>query len=204
MADEHFDAAAATWDLEPGKVAEARRLADAITTRLALSGRERLLEYGAGTGLVSQALVPHVGAVTLADSSAGMRRVAKEKVAGGLLPAGTRVWGLDLESGTTPDERFDLVVASLVLHHVHDVPRVLSGFRGLLAPGGHVAIADLDTEDGSFHAHLHDFDGHPGFDRRQLARWLEEAGFEDVEVRDFTTIDKDGTPFPVFLATARG
>jgi predicted TPR repeat methyltransferase len=204
MADEHFDAAAPTWDLEPGKVAEARRLADAITTRLALSGRERLLEYGAGTGLVSQALVPHVGAVTLADSSAGMRRVAKEKVAGGLLPAGTRVWGLDLESGTTPDERFDLVVASLVLHHVHDVPRVLSGFRGLLAPGGHVAIADLDTEDGSFHAHLHDFDGHPGFDRRQLARWLEEAGFEDVEVRDFTTIDKDGTPFPVFLATARG
>jgi predicted TPR repeat methyltransferase len=204
MANEHFDAAATTWDLEPGKVHEARRLAEAITTRLSLTGRERLLEYGAGTGLVSQALVAHVGTVTLADSSEGMRRVAAEKVAGGLLPAGTRIWDLDLESGSAPDERFDLVVASLVLHHVHDVPGVLSGLRGLLEPNGHVAIADLDTEDGSFHAHLHDFDGHPGFDRGQLARWLEEAGFEDVEVRDFTTIDKDGTPFPVFLATARG
>ncbi|MGD6980147.1 MULTISPECIES: class I SAM-dependent DNA methyltransferase [Citricoccus] len=204
MAHEHFDTAAETWDLEPGKADEARRLADAIATRLALTGRERLLEYGAGTGLVSQALVPHVGSVTLADSSEGMRRVAADKVAHGLLPAGTRVWDLDLEAGSTPDERFDLIVASLVLHHVHDIPRVLSGFRTLLEPGGHVAIADLDTEDGSFHAHLHDFDGHPGFDRHQLAQWLVRGGFEDVSVEDFTTIDKDGTSFPVFLATARG
>lgn len=203
MANEHFDALSTTWDLDPGKVAESQQLAEAITARLSLTGRERLLEYGAGTGLVSQQLVPHVGPVTLADSSAGMRRVAEEKIAGGLLPAGTRVWDLDLESGGAPDERFDLVVASLVLHHVHDVERVLTGFRGVLEPGGHVAIADLDTEDGSFHAHLHDFDGHPGFDRHQLARWLSEAGFEDVSVRDCLSIDKDGTPFPVFLATAR-
>jgi ubiquinone/menaquinone biosynthesis C-methylase UbiE len=203
MANEHFDTAAATWDLEPGKVDEARRLADAITTRLALTGRERLLEYGAGTGLVSLALVPHIGSVTLADSSEGMRRVSAEKVARGILPTGTRVWDLDLESGNIPEERFDLVVASLVLHHVHDIPMVLSGFRDLLEPGGHVAIADLDTEDGSFHAHLHDFDGHPGFDRHQLTQWLAQCGFEDVSVGDFTTIDKDGTSFPVFLATAR-
>ncbi|MDI3329792.1 MAG: class I SAM-dependent methyltransferase [Micrococcus sp.] len=203
MADDHFDAAATTWDQEPGKAAQARHLAEAITTGLTLTGHERLLEYGAGTGLVSQALAPHVGPVTLADTSEGMRRVAGEKVASGLLPAGTRVWDLDLESSSAPDERFDLVVASLVLHHVHDVPAVLSGFRSLVEPGGHVAIADLDTEDGSFHAHLHDFDGHPGFDRRQLARWLEEAGFDDVSVADFTTIEKDRTPFPVFLATAR-
>ncbi|HEY4616315.1 MAG TPA: class I SAM-dependent methyltransferase [Citricoccus sp.] len=204
MADEHFDEAAATWDAEPGKAEEARRLADALTSALALTGDERLLEYGAGTGLVTQALVPHVGAVTLADRSAGMRRVAEDKVAQGALPPGTRVWDLDLETGSAPDEQFDLVVASLVLHHVHDVPRVLAGFRACLAPGGHVAIADLDTEDGSFHAHLHDFDGHPGFDRHQLARWLTDAGFTGVSVRDFSTIDKDGTPFPVFLATAGG
>ena len=99
--------------------------------------------------------------------------MAEGKVADGQLPADTRVWDLDLESGSAPDERFDLVVASLVLHHVHDIPRVLAGFRDLLDPGGHVAIADLDTEDGSFHAQVHDFDGHPGFDRDQIVRWLE-------------------------------
>jgi len=203
MADDHFDASADTWDLEPGKAEESRRVADAIAARLALGGHERLLEYGAGTGLVSQGLLPHVAGVTLADSSEGMRRVAGEKVAAGALPAGPRVWDLDLETAEAPGERFDLVVASLVLHHVHDVPRVLAGFHGLLDAGGHVAIADLDTEDGRFHAHLHDFDGHPGFDRGRLVRWLEEAGFDEVAVEDCTSIDKDGTDFPVFLATAR-
>lgn len=202
MAHDHFDAHASTWDLEPRKMEEARQLASAIATALSLSGRERLLEYGAGTGLVSQALVPHVGTVTLADNSEGMRSVARDKADAGLLPASTRVWDLDLESGQVPEERFDLVVGSLVLHHVHDIPRVLAGFHTLLASGGHVAIADLDTEDGTFHAHLHDFNGHPGFDRHQLTRWLHAAGFEDVAVRDCFEIDKDGTPFPVFLATA--
>jgi ubiquinone/menaquinone biosynthesis C-methylase UbiE len=202
MAHEHFDQHAPTWDLEPRKTTEARLLADAIAAALPLTGRDRLLEYGAGTGLVSQALVPRVGPVTLADNSAGMRGEAQAKVADGRLPAGTRIWDLDLETGAVPGERFDLLVCSLVLHHVHDIPRVLRGFRTLLAPGGHLAIADLDTEDGSFHAQLHDFDGHPGFDRDQLVRWLAEAGFADIAVRDCLEIEKEGATFPVFLATA--
>jgi ubiquinone/menaquinone biosynthesis C-methylase UbiE len=203
MGQDHFDNHASTWDLEPRKRAEARLLADAIASTLPLNGRERLLEYGAGTGLVAQALTPLVGSVTLADSSAGMRKVAEEKVADGHLPAGTDVWDLDLQSGPVPDERFDLLVCSLVLHHVHDIPRVLAGFHTLVAPGGHVAVADLDTEDGSFHAQLHDFDGHPGFDREQLVHWLTEAGFADITVGDCLEIHQEGSTFPVFLATAR-
>lgn len=200
---QHFDTAAASWDQEPHKAEQARLLAQSIATELPLTGTERLLEYGAGTGLVSQALVPRVGSVTLADSSEGMRRVAREKVASGALPAETRVWDLDLESGAVPADRFDLLVASLVLHHVHDIPRVLAGFHTLLDPGGHLAIADLDAEDGTFHAHVQGFDGHSGLDRGQLIAWLGAAGFEDATVRDCFEIDKDGTPFPVFLATAR-
>lgn len=201
-AHQHFDAVASSWDHEPRKVEQARLLAQSITTHLPLTGTERLLEYGAGTGLVSQALAPRVGGVTLADSSEGMRRVAREKVASGALPAETRVWDLDLGSGAVPADRFDLLVASLVLHHVHDIPRVLAGFHTLLDPGGRLAIADLDAEDGTFHAHVQGFDGHSGLDRGQLTAWLGAAGFEDVTVRDCFEIEKEGTAFPVFLATA--
>lgn len=80
---------------------------------------------------------------------------------------------------------------------------MLTGFFALLAPGGHVAIADLDAEDASFHAGLEGFDGHDGFDRHQLTRDLQEAGFQDVRVSDCTTIAKDGRDFPVFQAVAR-
>jgi len=45
----------------------------------------RMLEYDAGTGLVTQALRDSVGPVTLADTSTGMREVVHAKIAAGAL-----------------------------------------------------------------------------------------------------------------------
>ena len=112
-----------------------------------------------------------------------------------------RVWDLDLQTQPVPTETFDLIVTSLVLHHVRHLDPVLAGFAQLLVPDGYLAIADLDAEDGSFHDH--DFDGHHGFDRAELSDRLASAGFIDIRVRDCTRIDRDGTGYSVFLATAR-
>jgi predicted TPR repeat methyltransferase len=197
-----FDERADTWD-DPDKVARAREVADAIAGSLPVRpGGTRVLEYGAGTGLVSEALQHRVGPLTLADSSTGMRRVMQAKVAAGALP-GARVWDLDLERrpAPAPAEEFDLVVASMVLHHVRDLPTVLGGLVGLLAPGGHLAVADLDREDGSFHGH--GFQGHEGFERAELAAGLLRAGLVDVGTADCGSITREGTAYPVFLATGR-
>ncbi|QFG69948.1 class I SAM-dependent DNA methyltransferase [Ornithinimicrobium pratense] len=204
MTREHFDGIAQDYD-DQDKVDRARQIADAVRAAVPLTGREGLLEYGAGTGLVAQALQGAVGRLTLADSSSGMRQVAERKVADGALPEGTRVWDLDLTDPevTLPEENFDLVVSSLVLHHIPDLAPVLAGLHRLLVPGGHLAVADLDSDDGRFHAHLHDFDGHDGFDRHGLARQLRAAGFTDVTVDDCTTLVKHGEVFAVFLAVAR-
>ena len=197
MGKEHFDAIAEDWDSDAEKVSRARVVAGAVAAAVPLGPRTRVLEYGAGTGLVSQALARRVGPLTLADSSAGMRAVMERKVAAGALP-GARVWDLDLERQEPPAERFDVVVASLVLHHVHELDRVLSGFAALLAPGGRLCVADLDREDGTFH----DFDGHEGFDRAELAERLTAAGFADVAVEDCTELTKDGVTYSVFLAVS--
>ncbi|WP_228389225.1 mycothiol transferase [Cumulibacter manganitolerans] len=203
MGNEHFDEHASTWDDDPAKVERAAAVATGVARAIPATAGARLLEYGAGTGLVSQALVDRFSAITLADSSSGMRAVIGQKVAAGALPAGTRVWDLDLERQPPPTERFDVIVSSMVLHHVHDLERVLAGFAALLEDGGYLAIADLDKEDGSFHAHVPGFDGHSGFDRADLASRLERAGFGDVRVEDCTRIEKSGGGYPVFLATAR-
>ena len=176
------------------------RSARAVAAAVPLSPRTRVLDYGAGTGLVTQALGERVGPATLADNSSGMRGVIQDKIAAGVLPA-ARVWDLDLEAQPAPDERFDLIVTSLVLHHVHALERVLSRFAELLEPGGYLCIADLDREDGDFHGH--DFDGHHGFDRDELAALLADAGLVDVAVRDCTEFDRDGVTYSVFLAVAR-
>jgi ubiquinone/menaquinone biosynthesis C-methylase UbiE len=195
-----FDERASTWDDDPAKVARARTVADAIRTIVPLDGTARLLEYGAGTGLLAEALRDAVGPITLADTSSGMRDVMRAKVESGAL-AGARIWDLDLETRPAPDERFDLVAILLTLHHIDDWTTVLGRFAEMLDDGGWLCIADLDREDGSFHGEGADV--HHGFDRGELAGALAATGFTDVDVRDCGFVERHGGTFSMFLATCR-
>lgn len=198
MSSNRFDERAATWDDDPAKVERARAIADRIREVVAPQPGTRLLEYGAGTGLVSQTLRDRVGPVTLADSSRGMLEVLHAKVAAGTI-ADARVWDLDLGRDPVPDERFDLLVTAMVLHHIPDLQPVLRAFATMLADGGRLCVADLEHEDGSFHDE--DFDGHHGFDRDALAVELEAAGFDEVRFEHGCEIVRDGRTYDVFLAT---
>ena len=105
----------------------------------------------------------------------------------------------DITCGPLPDAAFDLIVSSMVLHHIKDVPAALARLRHCVRPpGGWIALADLDTEDGSFHS---DHTGVYlcGFDRRVLCAWLEQAGFEEAVARDVYRFDRDGRTYRVFL-----
>lgn len=195
-----FDERAATWD-DSGKVARAEAVAAAIRAAVPLDRAMRVLEVGAGTGLLTQALRADVGPVTLTDTSAGMRAVMGDKIAAGALPD-ARVWDLDLGTGPLPDDRFDLVTSLMALHHIADTDTALANIAAVLAPGGRVAIVDLDAEDGSFHGHGAD-DVHRGFERADLARRLVAAGLDEVTVADCSTVHKDGGRYSLFLATAR-
>ena len=121
-----FDAMAETWDDDPAKVERARVAAERIVERVAPTPATRLLEYGAGTALVAQRLAGHVGPMTLADPSAGMRAAMAAKVEAGTLPADVRIVDLDLATSPRPADRYDLVVTVQVLHHVTDLDAVLA------------------------------------------------------------------------------
>lgn len=200
MGREHFDAKAGTWDEDPARVIRAGQVAAAIAATVVIDPRTRVLEYGAGTGLVSQMLQHLCGPITLVDNSDGMREVMRSKVDAGAFRE-ARVADLDLEREDPPQECFDLIVSSMVLHHVADLTRVLAGFAALLEPGGQLALADLDREDGSFHDD--GFDGHHGFGRTQLGEDLVAAGFRGVQISDCTEVVKQGRPYTVFLAQAQ-
>lgn len=206
MHESHFDERAATWDDDPDKVARGRTVADAVADAVDLGPDTRLLEYGAGTGLASQFLADRVGPITLADSSEGMRRVMNDKVADGILPEGTRVWDLDLTTADAPDERFDLVLTVLALHHVEtlDLDRVLESLAGMLDPTGRLCVVDLEEDvEGVFHQEHDDFEGFHGFRHADLEGRLEAAGFTDVAFRPCGHVLKHDREFPLFLAVAR-
>ena len=82
---------------------------------------------------------------------------------------------------------------------------MLSKFYSILNPGGYLAIADLYTEDGSFHGH--GFEGHRGFDCDQLEIQLKEIGFKTVAHKQcylMKRVNEAGKEidFPIFLLTA--
>ncbi len=196
MPNPDFDERAATWD-EPERRERAHEVARRILATGQLPPGVQVLEYGAGTGLLSEGLVGHVGPLTLADPSAGMREVAQQKVAAGVLP-GARVLDLDLSRDPVPDIEVDAIVTMMALHHIHDLTPVLAAFAALLPPGGTVAIVDLEEEDGSFHDE--DFDGHHGFDRTELTASLTEAGFDPPTYEHAFRVFKEDRPYDLFLA----
>ena len=197
----HFDEEAAEWDKDPKKIERARRTAQLIVDTVKPAGTERVFEFGAGTGLVSQFLAPSVGSLTLADNSHGMREVMTQKIEAGVLE-NAELSDSDLVEGVLPEEKYDLLVASLVLHHVADVPALLKAFSSTLAPGGVACIIDLDDAGGKFHAHIDGYDGHDGFERDAFEKSLHDAGFAEVQFHDAGTIEREDGEFSIFLANA--
>jgi 2-polyprenyl-3-methyl-5-hydroxy-6-metoxy-1,4-benzoquinol methylase len=197
---ERFDRAAPTWDLEDRRVVLARGVVEAVVARVPLTTELSTLDFGCGTGLVTLALAPRVGTITGADTSPGMLKTLREKAA----VTGIPVRLLPLDPAGTGDlgGPYDFIVSSMTLHHIADVQALFQRFAGQLHQGGHIALADLDQEDGSFHE---DATGvhHRGFPREHIQAWLEEAGFLEIQMETAMVSHKNGKDYSVFLATAR-
>lgn len=194
-----FDERAPDWDTTE-RTERALAVARLILETARPDPGARVLELGAGTGLLGLALLPHVGSVVLADASGGMLDTAEAKIATGAHP-GARTLRLALTRDPLPDERFDLVVSLMALHHVPDTAAAMAGLAALLEPGGRIAIVDLEAEDGSFHSDPSEA-VLAGFDRDDLRSVAVQAGFRDVAFRPAWEMTKNDRAYPLFLLTA--
>jgi len=200
-----FDSKARLWDGNPVFQDRADKIAAAIQAAIPLNTAMQALDYGCGTGMLSFPLKDALGHITLKDSSAGMLEVLREKIAAlGVSNMAARL--ADLASQPLPDEKYDLIYTSMVLHHIPDTAAILAAFHALLSPGGWLCVADLDQEDGSFHGV--GVEVHHGFAHGPLQQLAEAAGFAEVRFSTVFEIIKD-TPeggkrgYPVFLMVAR-
>lgn len=200
-----FNKEASTWDDNPARVQLAHSIADAIVGQGLVSKDMNVLDYGAGTGLVTLALSPHVARITAADSSPGMLARLEEKSAeSGLTNVKTTL--LDLECDQTPEQKYDLIVSSMTMHHIEGVPALIGKFHDMLCTGGYLAIADLDLDGGEFHP---DPTGvkHNGFDRKEIEQLYARAGFTKVITIDAHTVSRPVNDvmrdFTVFLAVGK-
>ncbi len=191
------------WDALPLPQAISLGVRRALDARVTLADTMQVMDFGAGTGLVTATVAPHVAKVWAVDVSASMldRLAAKPTLAGQVEvlcrdlvtePLGARFHG-----------HFDLIVSAMALHHVADTQTLLRRFAEGLKPGGQVALADLDAEDGSFHPPGIEGVFHHGFERDALAAALTDAGFEQARFDTALEVEREGRRYPIFLVTAR-
>jgi SAM-dependent methyltransferase len=195
---QYFDQKAADWDANETRKQLSSAIGSSIVARIPLHDRMDVLDFGAGTGLISAHVAPRVHKIVAVDTSAAMLAAlaAKPELHG-------KVEAVRADITETPlDARFDLVMSAMSMHHVPDTTALIRSFANHLKPGGRLALADLDTEDGGFHADEAAGVFHHGFDRGELQAMLEMGGFEDIHFFTAHTVIKDEKRYPVFLVTA--
>ncbi len=201
-----FDDAAAEWEEKPQRVALARKVAEAIQQAIPLASTMQVLEYGCGTGMVSRALSPYVAKIIAVDTSPQMLEVLRQKAREETID-NIETLAHDLTKQPLLDKNFDLVMSSMTLHHIPDIDTLLQRLFTTLKPGGFLAVADLLTEDGSFHEDNRGV-AHHGVDPKAVRAILAKNGGLDIGVHEIHLIEKpqkNGTKrgYPVFLAWCR-
>ncbi len=195
---DHFDEKAKDWDADDMVRQLSLGTGSAILKNIALNDQMLVMDFGAGTGLISSQVAPRVNRIIAVDTSSTMleQLVAKPELHG-------KVEALCQDILEQPlDTRFDLIMSAMAMHHVENTDRLIQRFAEHLKPGGMLALADLDKEDGSFHPENTAGVFHSGFDRKAFQALLEKHGFSDVHFVTAHTVKKQDRQYPVFLAIA--
>jgi tRNA (cmo5U34)-methyltransferase len=199
-----FDLKASGWDENPIHHARSEAIAKEMLRLLPIKKEMSAMEFGAGTGILSFMLKDFFNDIILMDSSTEMVNVANKKInAKGAKNLKSIVF--DLEHETYSGKPFDMIFTQMVLHHVNDIEKLFGKFHKMLNPNGFIAIADLYSEDGSFHDE--GFSGHKGFNIDDLTLTLEKCNFkvttaEQCFVIDRKIYEKVTNQYPVFLLIA--
>lgn len=195
---DHFAHKSKSWDMSSMRVQNAKEIAELIVNNIKLDKSMEIMDFGAGTGLLSYFVAPYVKKIVAVDNSPSMLREFEMKCND--FACQTEVLEIDLSSQPL-ERKFDGIISSMTLHHIEDTTALFNKLYAMLPEHGFIAIADLDSEDGTFHG---DNTGvfHYGFDRHLLAHSAQKAGFRDVTFSLANQIEKPHANYTVFLMTA--
>ncbi len=199
MPKDHFAHKARAYEQEVKRVDNVSRIAEMILQEIDYTPEMHLMDFGSGTGLLLEQIAPQVRKITAVDMSASMNAILAEKQA--TLPCEVEILKMDL-SRETPSSSFDGIISSMTIHHVKDTLALFETFYALLPEGGTLALADLDTEDGSFHtADTGVF--HHGFERESFLATAKAAGFRELKIQTVGNVIKPYGEYGVFLLTGK-
>ncbi len=180
-----FDSHAVEWDrMRALYIAEAE-VEVAIADMVKGLPITRLIDIGTGTGRMIELLGPNAAHIIGIDKSAEMLRLARAKLSSGEVTALSDPAQVDLRIGDfndlpVADAAADFAILHQVLHFAQHPAKVVAEAARILAPGGHLLVADFAPHDQEelrrdfAHARL-------GFDDDTLARWFRQYGLKPLK-----------------------
>lgn len=194
-----FKEKAQDWDVNNIVVELSSGIGRAILNNVNLHADMQVMDFGAGTGLISGHIASEVNKITAVDISESMLQQLAQKPE---LQGKVDVVCQDILEQNL-NQKFDLIVSAMAMHHVEDTAKMMQRFAEHLQQGGELALADLDKEDGTFHPPGIEGVYHDGFEREELEKLMLDAGFNSIKFVTAHTVDKEGKLFPIFLVTAK-
>ncbi len=186
---------APTWDRDPHVVAYAEAAWASLLAAVPLGPERRALDFGCGTGLLTERLASRLREVVAVDASAAMIEVLAAKA----LPnvrCGVACWTREtIDDDPLAAGPFELVVCSSVCAFLDDYPATLALLAERIAPGGHFVQWDwaLDPEaDEPF-----------GLTEAGIADALRGAGLELVSVGTGFDVAVDGARMRPLMGVGR-
>jgi putative AdoMet-dependent methyltransferase len=193
-----FQDKAKDWDVNDRVKQLSAGIGSCILKNVAMNAQMNVMDFGAGTGLITSQVAPYVSKITAVDISQAMldQLIAKQALK-------DKVQALCRDITIKPTgEKYDLIMSAMAMHHVDDTDNMVKQFAAHLKPGAKIALADLDTEDGTFHPKGIEGVYHSGFDRNEFQSTLEKHGFKDVHFVTAHTVQGETKSYTVFLAMA--
>jgi 2-polyprenyl-3-methyl-5-hydroxy-6-metoxy-1,4-benzoquinol methylase len=193
-----FEEKAKNWDANEHRKKMSLAIGGSILHNVSLNDKMHVMDFGAGTGLIASQIAPHVEKVTAVDVSEAMLNKLMSKIE---LKGKVEVCCQDITLNPLGFQ-CDLIVSAMAMHHVEDTENLVLQFSKHLKPGGGVALADLDAEDGGFHNPPSEGVFHNGFERELLGNIFKRNGFTNVRFVTAHTAIRENGEYPIFLLLA--
>jgi len=195
----NFNDEAKKWDTER-RIIRAKQISDFLKREININQNSVMLEFGCGTGLISSNFVNCFSKIIGYDQSEKMLEVYDSK----FLEIKDKM--ISTNSLTGLNTKVDIIISSMVFHHIIDINHVLNDIRSILKHDGKLIIVDLDLDDGGFHSDESGFNGHNGFDRELFVSQLKLNGFDVTQIgtvlEDVKICDDKEIPYSLFYVYA--
>lgn len=197
-----FNNLAKMWDSKPARVQGAMKFVDKIKEFLPNDlSSFNVLDYGCGTGLVSFGFSYDANFILGLDNSVGMVEVYNKKskqIALNNIKAEVH----DINTQDLDENKFDLIVTNMTMHHIKNTKEFIEKLSFSLKKDGYLCIADLKTEDGSFHSDNTGVE-HFGFDTNKIKSYFQSCNLKNIKLDLLESIHKANNTYEVFYIIAQ-